>query len=62
LDKGELRGAFKKAGLSVPDSKLNQFFTEVDRNNDVSPGICFRCDYETDFINRDISLLQNGGT
>jgi solute carrier family 25 phosphate transporter 23/24/25/41 len=36
LDKSELRGAFKKAGLSVPPSKLDQLFAEVDENNDVS--------------------------
>ncbi|RFU31382.1 hypothetical protein B7463_g4949, partial [Scytalidium lignicola] len=34
LDKGELKTAFQKAGLSVPSSKLDQFFTEVDMNND----------------------------
>ncbi|EPE25762.1 Mitochondrial carrier [Glarea lozoyensis ATCC 20868] len=34
LDKSELRGAFKKAGLSVPPSKLDQLFAEVDENND----------------------------
>jgi Ca2+-binding EF-hand superfamily protein len=36
LDKSELRGAFKKAGLSVPASKLDQLFAEVDQNSDVS--------------------------
>ena len=36
VDKSELRGAFKKAGLSVPASKLDQLFSEVDQNNDVS--------------------------
>lgn len=35
LDKGELRSAFKRAGLMVPNSKLDQFFAEVDGNNDV---------------------------
>lgn len=35
LDKGELRAAFKRAGLLVPNSKLEQFFTEVDGNQDV---------------------------
>jgi solute carrier family 25 phosphate transporter 23/24/25/41 len=35
LDKSELRAAFKKAGLAVPNSKLDQFFSEVDDNNDV---------------------------
>ncbi|PBP23223.1 putative calcium dependent mitochondrial carrier protein [Diplocarpon rosae] len=34
LDKVELRNAFKKAGLSVPNSKLDQFFFEVDKNHD----------------------------
>ncbi|OWP02015.1 calcium dependent mitochondrial carrier protein [Marssonina coronariae] len=34
LDKGELRNAFRKAGLSVPNSKLDQFFSEVDENHD----------------------------
>ncbi|KAM3065223.1 hypothetical protein ACMFMF_011349 [Clarireedia jacksonii] len=34
LDKEELQAAFKRAGLSVPKSKLDQFFTEVDMNND----------------------------
>ncbi|KAG9228403.1 calcium dependent mitochondrial carrier protein-like protein [Amylocarpus encephaloides] len=34
LDKKELRAAFKSAGLSVPNSKLDQFFSEVDRNHD----------------------------
>lgn len=35
LDKGELKEAFRKAGLAVPNSKLDQFFTEVDENHDV---------------------------
>jgi solute carrier family 25 (mitochondrial phosphate transporter), member 23/24/25/41 len=35
LDKGELKEAFRKAGLVVPNSKLNQFFAEVDENHDV---------------------------
>ena len=35
LDKGELKEAFRKAGLAVPNSKLNQFFAEVDENHDV---------------------------
>ncbi|EOD43683.1 putative calcium dependent mitochondrial carrier protein [Neofusicoccum parvum UCRNP2] len=34
LDKGELQAAFLRAGLVVPNSKLNQFFGEVDSNND----------------------------
>jgi Ca2+-binding EF-hand superfamily protein len=36
LDKEELKAAFKKAGLTVPNSKLDQFFAEVDENHDVS--------------------------
>jgi hypothetical protein len=35
LDKGELRAAFQKAGLAVPNSKLDKFFSEVDSNHDV---------------------------
>ena len=35
IDKDELRAAFKKAGLAVPNSKLNRFFSEVDQNHDV---------------------------
>ena len=34
LDKAELQAAFKRAGLAVPSSKLDQFFEEVDTNND----------------------------
>ncbi|KAL2068881.1 hypothetical protein VTL71DRAFT_15219 [Oculimacula yallundae] len=34
LNKGELRNAFKTAGLAVPNSKLDQFFSEVDQNRD----------------------------
>ncbi|KAH8816272.1 mitochondrial carrier domain-containing protein [Xylogone sp. PMI_703] len=34
LDKGELKSAFQKAGLTVPSSKLDRFFTEVDMNHD----------------------------
>ncbi|KAH6711113.1 mitochondrial carrier domain-containing protein [Leptodontidium sp. MPI-SDFR-AT-0119] len=34
LNKGELRNAFKTAGLAVPNSKLDQFFGEVDQNHD----------------------------
>jgi len=36
LDKIELQAAFQRAGLVVPKAKLNQFFAEVDENNDVS--------------------------
>lgn len=35
LDKEELERAFKSAGLQMPQAKLNQFFTEVDHNQDV---------------------------
>ncbi|PQE26919.1 calcium dependent mitochondrial carrier protein [Rutstroemia sp. NJR-2017a BVV2] len=35
LDKEELKAAFARAGLSVSRSKLDQFFTEIDMNNDV---------------------------
>ena len=34
LDKSELRVAFRRAGLAVPNSKLDQFFSEVDSNHD----------------------------
>ncbi|KAF1984771.1 calcium dependent mitochondrial carrier protein-like protein [Aulographum hederae CBS 113979] len=34
LEKSELQNAFKHAGLAVPNSKLEQFFAEVDTNND----------------------------
>jgi solute carrier family 25 phosphate transporter 23/24/25/41 len=36
LDKDELKAAFKRARLAVPNSKLDQFFEEVDENHDVS--------------------------
>lgn len=35
LDKDELQAAFKRAGLAVPNWKLDQFFVEVDGNHDV---------------------------
>jgi solute carrier family 25 (mitochondrial phosphate transporter), member 23/24/25/41 len=35
LDKGELKAAFRRAGLAVPGWKLDQFFGEVDGNHDV---------------------------
>lgn len=63
IDKGELQAAFKKAGLAVPRSKLNQFFEEVDMNDDV-------CRYRSGvadilavltLFDRDISALTNGG-
>ncbi|KAL9027791.1 MAG: hypothetical protein Q9196_003739 [Gyalolechia fulgens] len=34
LDKSELKSAFARAGLVIPSSKLDQFFSEVDTNND----------------------------
>lgn len=34
LDKSELRTAFVKAGLAVPNSRLDKFFDDVDTNND----------------------------
>ncbi|KAI4132936.1 MAG: hypothetical protein LQ347_002348 [Umbilicaria vellea] len=34
LDKGELKSAFAQAGLVVPQSKFDQFFSEVDSNHD----------------------------
>jgi solute carrier family 25 phosphate transporter 23/24/25/41 len=34
LDKAELKDAFKRAELSVSDSKLDEFFSELDLNND----------------------------
>lgn len=34
LDKSELKTAFSRAGLAVPNSKLEQFFAEVDTNKD----------------------------
>lgn len=34
LDKSELQSAFVRAGLVIPNSKLDQFFSEVDKNHD----------------------------
>jgi solute carrier family 25 phosphate transporter 23/24/25/41 len=34
LDRNELQLAFRKAGLSVSNKKLDQFFDTVDTNND----------------------------
>ncbi|KAL8912548.1 MAG: hypothetical protein Q9171_002489 [Xanthocarpia ochracea] len=34
LDKSELKSAFARAGLAVPNSKLDRFFSEVDTNRD----------------------------
>ncbi|KAF6235999.1 hypothetical protein HO173_005627 [Letharia columbiana] len=34
LDKGEIRSAFERAGIQLPGTKLDQFFSEVDTNHD----------------------------
>lgn len=34
LDKGELRSAFLRAGLAIPNSRLDKFFDDVDVDND----------------------------
>ena len=34
LDKAELKSAFVTAGIVLPSAKLDQFFAEVDTNND----------------------------
>lgn len=34
IDKAELRNAFSSSGVTVPGAKLDQFFAEVDKNND----------------------------
>lgn len=34
IDKDELRNAFARSGVTVPRAKLDDFFTEVDKNND----------------------------
>lgn len=34
IDKTELRSAFARSGVIVPNSKLDEFFAEVDKNND----------------------------
>ncbi len=34
LDKGELRSAFSRAGITISNAKLDQFFDEVDSNHD----------------------------
>ncbi len=34
LDKGELRAAFSRAGVTISSAKLDQFFDEVDVNHD----------------------------
>ena len=34
LSKDELQAAFRRAGLAVPNSKLDTFFEEVDTNRD----------------------------
>lgn len=35
VDKEDLKTAFKKSGLTVPDWKFEQFFSEIDKNHDV---------------------------
>lgn len=34
ISKDELKAAFRRAGLAVPNNKLDAFFTEVDSDND----------------------------
>lgn len=34
IDKAELRSAFAQSGVTVSNSKLDEFFAEVDKNND----------------------------
>ena len=34
LDKGELKAAFGRAGLTISNAKLDKFFNEVDTNHD----------------------------
>jgi solute carrier family 25 phosphate transporter 23/24/25/41 len=34
IDKGELRSAFAQSGVTVSSAKLDNFFAEVDKNND----------------------------
>ena len=34
ISKEELQGAFRRAGLAVPNSKLDSFFSEMDANHD----------------------------
>ena len=34
LNKEELRSAFVRAGLAVPNARLDRFFDDVDVNND----------------------------
>jgi solute carrier family 25 phosphate transporter 23/24/25/41 len=36
ISKPELRAALSRAGMAVPNSSLDTFFTEVDTNNDVT--------------------------
>lgn len=36
LDKAELRSAFTRAGLAVPNARLDRFFDDIDSNNDGS--------------------------
>lgn len=34
IDKTELRNAFAQSGVTVSNAKLDEFFSEVDKNND----------------------------
>lgn len=34
IDKAELRSAFATSGVTVSSAKLDEFFAEVDKNND----------------------------
>ncbi|DAA76956.1 TPA_exp: Uncharacterized protein A8136_7185 [Trichophyton benhamiae CBS 112371] len=47
LDKQELKDAFSNAGLTVPSSKLDQFFADVDTNRD---GVISFDEWRRDFL------------
>lgn len=34
IDKAELRSAFAQSGVTVSNAKLDEFFADVDKNND----------------------------
>jgi solute carrier family 25 phosphate transporter 23/24/25/41 len=34
IDKAELRNAFSQSGVTVSNAKLDEFFDDLDRNND----------------------------
>lgn len=61
LDKNELRAAFKRAGLAVPKSKLDNFFSEIDQNNDVSSGHILLFFIQMLISSRDSYHFLNGG-